>query len=205
MFIEQPGLIYRLLFPEALWRIKRHKRRVVYLTFDDGPIPEVTPWVLSLLREHGIKATFFLVGDNVRRNPDLLRQIRSEGHSVGNHTMHHLQGFKVTTLRYMRDITEADALIDSQLFRPPHGLLRWAQAKAIKRRYNLVMYDLVTRDYSRKMTPTKVLANVRRYARNGSIIVFHDSLRAERNLREALPAAIEWLKNQGYEFLPIPM
>lgn len=205
MFIEQPGLLYRLLFPEALWRLKRHKRRVVYLTFDDGPIPEVTPWVLSLLREHGIKATFFLVGDNVRRNPQLLKQIRAEGHSVGNHTMHHLQGVKVTTMRYMRDITEADSLIDSQLFRPPHGLLRRAQAKAIKRRYNLVMYDLVTRDYSSRMTPAKVLANVRRYARNGSIIVFHDSLRAERNLRETLPAAIEWLKKEGYEFLPLPM
>lgn len=105
----------------------------------------------------------------------------------------------------MRDITEADTLIDSPLFRPPHGLIRWSQAAAIKNHYNIVMYDLVTRDYSYKMTPDRVLANVRRYARNGSIIVFHDSLRAERNLREALPAAIEWLKSQGYEFLPIPM
>lgn len=205
MLIEQPPLPYRLLFPEAIWRIKRKKRRVVYLTFDDGPIPEVTPWVLDLLDRYGIKATFFLVGDNVRRNPALLDEIRRRGHSWGNHTMHHLQGFKTTRRRYMRDITEADALIDSPLFRPPHGLIRWSQAAAIKRRYNIVMYDLVTRDYSYKMTPAKVLANVRRYARNGSIIVFHDSLRAEHNLREALPAAIEWLKSQDYEFLPIPM
>lgn len=203
--IEQPGLLYRLLFPEALWRIKRHRRKVVYLTFDDGPIPEVTPWVLDLLASHGIKATFFMVGDNVRRNPALLQRIREEGHSYGNHTMHHLQGFKVKSIRYMRDITEADLLIDSHLFRPPHGLIRWSQAKAIKRRYNLVMYDLVTRDYSRRLTPDDVFANVRRYARNGSIIVFHDSLKAERNLREALPRSIEWLKQQGYEFLPIPM
>lgn len=119
--------------------------------------------------------------------------------------MHHLQGFKVTAMRYMRDITEADALIDSHLFRPPHGLIRWKQAAAIRRRYNLIMYDLVTRDYSSRMTPDRVLSNVHRYARNGSIIVFHDSLRAERNLRKALPAAIDWLSNQGYEFLPIPM
>lgn len=205
MLIEQPPLPYRLLFPEAIWRIKRKKRRVVYLTFDDGPIPEVTPWVLDLLDSYGIKATFFLVGDNVRRNPALLAEIRRRGHSWGNHTMHHLQGFKTTRRRYMRDITEADALIDSPLFRPPHGLIRWSQAAAIKHRYNIVMYDLVTRDYSYKMTPAKVLANVRRYARNGSIIVFHDSLRAEHNLREALPAAIEWLKSQDYEFLPLPM
>ncbi|MBQ9077155.1 MAG: polysaccharide deacetylase family protein [Muribaculaceae bacterium] len=205
MFIEQPPLIYRILFPETLWRIKRKKRKVVYLTFDDGPIPEVTPWVLDLLDRYGIKATFFLVGDNVRRNPDVFEEIKRRGHSFGNHTMHHLQGVKVTTLRYMRDITEANELIDSTLFRPPHGLIRWAQARAIKDHYNIVMYDLVTRDYSKNVDGERVLANVKRYTRNGSIIVFHDSLRAEKNLRYALPLAIEWLKEQGYEFLPIPM
>lgn len=205
MFIEQPPLAYRILFPEALWRIKRRGAKVVYLTFDDGPIPEVTPWVLDLLDKYGIKATFFLVGDNVRRSPELFEEIKRRGHSYGNHTMHHLQGMKVTTLRYMRDITEADSLIDSTLFRPPHGILRWAQAAAIKNHYNIVMYDLVTRDYSRKLTPERVLENVKRYARNGSIIVFHDSLKARENLGYALPRAIEWLKSQGYEFLPIPM
>lgn len=206
MFIEQPPLLYRLLFPEAVWRLKRHKnRRVVYLTFDDGPIPEVTPWVLDLLDHYGIKATFFLVGDNVRRHPGLLEEIKRRGHSWGNHTMHHLQGMKVKSRRYMRDITEADALIDSPLFRPPHGIIRWKQAKGIKNHYNLIMYDLVTRDYSKKLTPDQVLANVKRYARNGSIIVFHDSLKAERNMKYALPLAIEWLKDNGYEFLPIPM
>ena len=205
MFIEQPPLAYRILFPEALWRIKRRGAKVVYLTFDDGPIPEVTPWVLDLLDKYGIKATFFLVGDNVRRSPELFEEIKRRGHGYGNHTMHHLQGMKVTTLRYMRDITEADSLIDSTLFRPPHGILRWAQAAAIKNHYNIVMYDLVTRDYSKKLTPERVLENVKRYARNGSIIVFHDSLKARENLTYALPRAIEWLKSQGYEFLPIPM
>ncbi len=105
----------------------------------------------------------------------------------------------------MRDITEAAALIDSRLFRPPHGLVRWSQAKAIKRHYNIVMYDLVTRDYSKRLSPQDVLDNVRKYTRDGSIIVFHDSLKAEKNLRSALPAAIEWLKSEGYEFLPMPM
>ena len=205
MLIEQPPLLYRLLFPEAIWRLKRKGRRIVYLTFDDGPIPEVTPWVLDLLDSYGVKATFFLVGDNVRRNPELLEEIRRRGHSWGNHTMHHLQGMKVTSLRYMRDLTEADRLIDSPLFRPPHGLLRWSQAAAIKAHYNIIMYDLVTRDYSRKLTPEQVLDNVKRFARNGSIIVFHDSLKAEKNLRYALPRAIEWLKQQGYEFNALPM
>ena len=204
-FIEQPPLLYRLLFPEAIWRLRRNRRKVVYLTFDDGPIPEVTPWVLDLLDSHGIKATFFMVGDNVRRNPELLAEVKRRGHSYGNHTMHHLQGFKVRGITYMRDITEAAALIDSRLFRPPHGLVRWSQAKAIKRHYNIVMYDLVTRDYSRKLNGEQVLRNVKRYARDGSLIVFHDSLKALDNLRYALPRAIEWLQQEGYRFESIPM
>lgn len=204
MLIEQPRLPYRLLFPEAIWRIKHRDKKVIYLTFDDGPIPEVTPWVLDVLDRYGIKATFFMVGDNVRKHPDLYAEVIRCGHVVGNHTMHHLQGFKVTTMRYMRDITEADALIGSSLFRPPHGLIRWAQAAAIKHRYNIIMYDLVTRDYSKHMTPEKVFANVRKYTRNGSIIVFHDSLKAWRNLQDALPKSIEWLKAQGYEFKTLP-
>ncbi len=205
MLIEQPPLLYRILFPEAMWRIKRKKQRVVYLTFDDGPIPEVTPWVLDTLDRYGIKATFFMVGDNARRHPWLVEEIKKRGHSYGNHTMHHLQGLKVTKVRYMRDITEANNYIDSALFRPPHGLMRPSQAQAIKNRYNIVMYDLVTRDYSYKLKGEEVLKNVKKYARNGSIIVFHDSLRAENNLKYALPRAIEWLKDNGYEFQPIPM
>ncbi len=205
MLIERPPLPYRLLFPEAIWRIKIKRRKVAFLTFDDGPIPEVTPWVLDTLDHYGVKATFFMVGDNVRRYPGLIEEVRRRGHTVGNHTMHHLQGMKVTSRTYMRDITEADALIDSPLFRPPHGILRWTQAAAIKNHYNIIMYDLVTRDYSRKMRPQQVLANVKRYARNGSIIVFHDSLRAQRNLRYALPRAIQWLKLQGYELEPLPV
>lgn len=205
MWIEQPPLLYRLLFPEAIWRVKKRKRKVAYITFDDGPIPEVTPWVLDTLDRYGVKATFFFVGDNVRKHPHLYEEVKRRGHSYGNHTMHHLQGFKTTRLRYMRDITEADGLIDSTLFRPPHGLMRWSQAKAIKNHYNIVMYDLVTRDYSIKMSPEEVFRNVRRYARNGSIIVFHDSLKAERNMKEVLPRAIEWLQNEGYELLPLSM
>lgn len=203
MFIERPPLLYRILFPEAIWRIKRRKRKVVFLTFDDGPIPEVTPWVLDLLDYYGVKATFFLVGDNVARSPHLLEEIKRRGHSWGNHTMNHLQGFKVTSRRYLRNIQKAHELIDSTLYRPPHGIMRWGQAAVIKDHFNIVMYDLVTRDYSKKMTGDKVLKNVKRYARNGSIIVFHDSLKAEANLRYALPRAIEWLQQQGYEFLPI--
>ena len=205
MLIERPPLLYRLLFPEALWRLNRRRRRVVSPTFDDGPIPEQTPWVLDILDRYGVKATFFMVGDNVRRHPGLLEEVRLRGHSDGNHTMHHLQGMKVATDRYLADVAEADALIDSTLFRPPHGIMRWKQSRALRARYNIIMYDLVTRDYSAKLSPDEVVANVRRYARNGSIIVFHDSLKAAPNMRPALPQAIEWLLSQGYEFEPLPM
>lgn len=206
MFIERPPLLYRLLFPEAVWRIKGNRAsKVVYLTFDDGPIPEETPWVLDTLDRYGVKATFFMVGDNVRRHPELLKEIKQRGHSYGNHSMHHLQGMKVKSRRYFCDITEADRLIDSPLFRPPHGIMRWAQARTIKEHYNIVMYDLVTRDYSKKLSPEQVLDNVKRYARNGSVIVFHDSIKASRNMRYALPRAIEWLLSEGYEFRKIPM
>ena len=205
MLIEQPPLPYRLLFPEAIWRIKKLDTKTVFLTFDDGPIPEVTPWVLDTLDRYGIKATFFMVGENVARHPELYEEIKRRGHSYGNHTMHHLKGMKVSSYRYMHDITEANDLIRSSLFRPPHGLLRWRQARAIKDRYNIVMYDLVTRDYSKKLNPEQVFANVRRYARNGSIIVFHDSLKAERNMKAVLPKAIEWLQARGYSFERLPM
>ena len=205
MWIEQPPIFYRLLFTEAWWRIKRRGRKVVYLTFDDGPVPEETPWVLDLLDKEGVKATFFMVGDNVRRHPELLEEVRRRGHSYGNHTMHHLQGIKESNAKYFRDITEADNLIQSSLFRTPHGIMWPGQARLIKRHYNVVMYDLVTRDYSKRIDGERVLDNVKRYARNGSIIVFHDSIKAHKNMRYALPKAIKWLKEQGYDFETLPM
>ena len=188
MLIEQPPLLYRMLFPEALWRLNR-RQKVVYLTFDDGPIPEVTPWVLDTLDHYG--------------NPDLFAELRRRGHSVGNHTMSHVQSSMVTTRTYLRNVKEAELLIGSTLFRPPHGIMRWGTARLLKNHYNIVMYDLVTRDYNRKLTGEQVLRNVKRYARNGSIIVFHDSLKAEANMKYALPRAIEWLMEQGYGFLPL--
>ena len=201
MLIEQPPLLYRLLFPEAFWRVKYPSEKpVVFLTFDDGPVPEVTPRVLDLLDELGVKATFFMVGDNVRRHPELLEEVRRRGHGVGNHTMHHLQGMRTRGVSYLRDVAEADALIGSRLFRPPHGIMRWGQARAIKNRYNIIMYDVVSRDYNRRLSPERIFDNVRRYTRDGSIIVFHDSLKARDNMLSAMPRAVRWLKEQGYEF-----
>ena len=205
MWIEQPPFFYRLLFTEAIWRILHRGKKVVYLTFDDGPIPEETPWVLDVLDRYDVKATFFMVGDNVRKYPEVFEEVKRRGHSYGNHTMHHLQGLKENATTFFRDITEADQLIGSILFRPPHGIISPLQTKLIKRHYNIIMYDVVTRDYSKRVTKEQVLENVKRYTRNGSIIVFHDSLKAHEKMRYALPRAIEWLKEHGYEFRQLPM
>lgn len=202
--IERPPLLYRMLFPETVWRI-HSKPHTVYLTFDDGPIPEVTPWVLDTLDRYGIKATFFCVGENVKRNPNLFAEVLRRGHSVGNHTMNHMQGARVSTKVYLHNVFTANELIHTTLFRPPHGLLRWAQAKVLRNRFGIIMYDLVSHDYSRKLTGEQVLDNVKRNVRNGSIIVFHDSLKAEKNMKYALPRAIEWLREQGYNFDKISM
>ena len=199
MLIEQvPGFV-RNIFPKALWRMNPDEK-AVYLTFDDGPIPVITPWVVDLLGQYGIKATFFMVGDNVRKHPQEFMQVVEAGHRVGNHTFNHLKGLFTDTKEYIANVDQADTFIHSNLFRPPHGLLRHCQYKQLSKRYQFVMWDLVTRDYSRRLQGEDVLANVKRLVRNGSIITFHDSLRSEKNLKYALPRAIDWLLEQGYEF-----
>ena len=202
MLIERPPKWFRCLFPGAVFRLpsKKGERKRVYITFDDGPIPEATPWVLDTLDRFGIKATFFMVGQNVERHPGLLDEVRKRGHAVGNHTLHHIQGASATTMRYMRDSAEGARLTGSSLFRPPHGWLRPRQLMALKKHYRVIMYDLVSRDYSRRLTSGEVVGIVRRYARNGSIIVFHDSIKSMPRLKTALPICLQWLKDEGYEF-----
>ncbi|MDR1881381.1 MAG: polysaccharide deacetylase family protein [Prevotella sp.] len=200
MLVEQPPFIYRLLFPGALWRKPVEGEKAIYLTFDDGPIPEVTPWVLDTLAKYGIKATFFCVGDNVRKHPDIYKMTLDRGHRAGNHTFNHVQGIRKFSKRYLENTKLASKYIDSDLFRPPHGHMRVPQFFILRRHYRIVMWDVVTRDYSKLATPERVLENVKKYVRDGSIIVFHDSLKAEKNMKYALPLSIEWLKEQGYTF-----
>lgn len=219
MLIEQPPRLLRSLYPSALWRMSPDEK-AVYLTFDDGPIPVVTPWVLDVLEHYGVKATFFMVGDNIRKHPNVFRQVVECGHRIGNHTFNHIRGFSrryFTSGHYLENALQSDRLVHKlmeewgmsiqhtnlcPLFRPPHGHMGWAQYMCLKRTYRIVMWDLVTRDYSRKLRPPQVLANVMRYARNGSIITFHDSLKSweNGNLAYALPRAIAFLQEEGYEF-----
>ena len=202
MLIERPPRLFRALFPGVLFRgeSSSEKPGTVYLTFDDGPIPEMTPWVLVILDHYNVKATFFMVGQNVERYPHLLEEVKRRGHKVGNHTLHHIRGAGISPLAYLRDVEKCERYTRSKLFRPPHGWLTPAQLKAVKRKYRVVMFDLVTRDYSKRVTAQEVVDNVRRYTRDGSIIVFHDSLKSREKLLTALPESLEWLLKQGYKF-----
>lgn len=199
MFIEQPPRLVRWLYPQAIWRMDPHVK-AVYLTFDDGPIPEMTPWVLDTLDRYGIKATFFLVGDNVRKHPREFEMLKERGHRLGNHTFNHLRGFEWLTKNYLANTDKANELIQTDLFRPPHGHMRWLQYEMLRRKYRIVMWDLVTRDYSKHLNGEQVFEKVKRYVRNGSIITFHDSIKSKANTMYALPRSIEWLLEQGYEF-----
>jgi peptidoglycan/xylan/chitin deacetylase (PgdA/CDA1 family) len=200
--VRLPGF-FTSLFKEAVWRFDETDQ-TVYLTFDDGPIPEVTPWVLELLREEDIRATFFCVGENVMKHPEVYQQILSDGHSVGNHTYNHWQGLKKGNREYFDNITKAGEFIHSDLFRPPHGWMKRLQYYRLKKHYRIIMWDLISCDYDARFSPTEVFRNITDFVRPGSIITFHDSIKARENLTEALPAAISWMKEQGYRFKSIP-
>ncbi len=200
MFIEQPTKFLRWIYPHALWRIKP-REQAVYLTFDDGPIPEATPFILDVLDRFGAKATFFMVGDNARKYPHLLDEVRRRGHRIGNHTYNHIGGFRWKTWIYLANIRKAEEVLKTDLFRPPHGWMTRMQYKVLRHcGLKIVMWDVVTRDYSTLLTSDEVLHNVKRYTRPGSIITFHDSLKSIDKLKHALPEALQWLQENGYEF-----
>lgn len=200
--VRLPGF-FTSQFKSAVWRFSETER-VVYLTFDDGPIPEVTSWVLELLRNEGIKATFFCVGENVMKYPEVYRQILNEGHSVGNHTFNHWQGLKHNDQVFFENVEKARLFIDSDLFRPPHGWLKISQYRFLKDKFRIIMWDLISCDYYVSIKPEKVFRNITDFVRPGSVITFHDSLKAKSNLIKALPLAIRWMKEQGYRFEAIP-
>jgi peptidoglycan/xylan/chitin deacetylase (PgdA/CDA1 family) len=204
LFVKTPILIMKL-FPELIWHFSSREEEQgnqVYLTFDDGPTPEVTPWVLDCLREYDAKATFFCLGRNVERYPAIYKQILDDGHAVGNHTYSHLKGLKTSGAEYINDIRLASQNIDSNLFRPPYGRFRQSQSREIRKDYNIVMWDILSQDYDPAVSPQKCLANIEANIRHGSIIVFHDSVKARKNLYYALPQVLEKYSGK-YSFQPI--
>ena len=188
------------LYRGVVWRMNPSSK-VVYLTFDDGPIPACTPQVLDILSEHGVKATFFMVAENAQRHPELLARVRAEGHAVGNHTYHHLRGCQSSTQNYLQDIQRGNEVLQTSLFRPPHGRMTCSQKKQLRKAgYTIYLWDVLTHDYNPKYTPEKMLRIVQRFTRNGSIIVLHDSLKSKDRMLIVLPQIIQWLQAAGYTF-----
>jgi len=199
MFLPHTPRLLQTLFPTYTWRLPTAEP-TIYLTFDDGPIPEVTPWVLDTLRAYGARATFFCVGENAERHPDLLRQVLREGHSIGNHTYNHLNGWETPTLPYAHNVRRCARAVPSRLFRPPYGKMLPRQSAWLRRHFQIVMWDVLSGDYDPQFSPQQCLRHVTDHARPGSIVLMHDSLKAERNLRQLLPAALQFFQEKGWRF-----
>lgn len=181
------------------WRVKT-KSKEIYLTFDDGPIPEVTEKVLDILDKYNWKATFFCVGENVQKYPSVYQEVLKRGNHVGNHSFNHMRGFKTATEDYVANVRKASKYIDSKLFRPPHGRITYSQIKALKTDYDIVMWDVLAYDYDKRKTPTQIVKILQRNLCKGSIVILHDSLKAENNVLSVLPQAIEFWQSKGYTY-----
>ena len=196
MNVQFPRIL-RPFFGKTIWR-KTPSSKVIYLTFDDGPVPEVTPQVLDILDTYGWKATFFCVGENVQKHPELYNEILLRGHKTGNHSFNHLKGFNYSTEEYTANIKKAAKYIDSNLFRPPYGRITRKQIKALQSDYQIIMWDVITHDYNKNLSNDEVFRNVTKHLRKGSIVVFHDSIKAKERVLNVLPKAIEFWNEKGY-------
>lgn len=199
MYLSKTPRLVQNLLPSYTWHIPTTEK-VIFLTFDDGPIPEATPWVLDTLSDYGAKATFFCVGDNVRKHPAIFQQILAEGHAVGNHTFNHLKGWKTNTSDYLENVERCAEMVSSPLFRPPYGTLKPSQTRQLKSQYKIVMWDVLSGDFDPKISPEQCLQNVLDNIQPGSIVLFHDSLKAETRMRFALPKVLEQLTAEGWKF-----
>lgn len=204
MIFPRPPFLLRLLtFGRVCWRVPV-KEKCVYLTFDDGPIPEVTPWVLETLAAFNAHATFFCVGENVNNHPDIYKQVLDAGHRTGNHSFHHIKAWNTPKAIYMKDVSMANELIGSRLFRPPHGQLTLALIRAIRKNFSIVLWSVLSYDFDQSITPEKCLSILIRYTRPGDIVVFHDSLKAEPRMKYALPIFLEHFHSKGFVFRSLP-
>ena len=201
-FFQTPTFL-SFIFKSYIWR-KSKKEKKIYLTFDDGPIPEATLYILETLKQYEAKATFFCVGDNIKKHPHILAETMEAGHQIGNHTYNHLNGWKHNMIDYLANVAQcADLMPDTvRFFRPPYGRLTTRQAIQIKKifDYQIIMWDLLTYDFDSKLSPEICLEKAKKYTRNGSIIVFHDSIKSIEKLKIVLPQYLDWCVVQGYRF-----
>ncbi len=212
-FIKTPYIL-QFIFNNWIWRFST-KEKVIYLTFDDGPTPEITDWILNELKKHEAKATFFCIGKNIEKYPKIFRKIVEENHAVGNHTNNHLNGLKTTIEVYLKNIEDSEKILNenlepntkiSKLFRPPYGRLTLSQAKQIRKKgYQIVMWDVLSADFDLEISKEKCLENVVRNIQNGSVVVFHDSLKAAEKLKFVLPQILEYYTDKGFAFKRIAL
>ncbi|MBX2930330.1 MAG: polysaccharide deacetylase family protein [Chitinophagaceae bacterium] len=211
MYLAKTYWWLKALYPSFIWNMSRSEK-VLYLTFDDGPHHQATPFILEQLALYNAKATFFCIGKNVVQQPDIFQHIIQQGHTVGNHTQHHINGWNTKTHKYIEDVKIASNVIDSNLFRPPYGRVKRQQAKQLsvipltknKVSTKIIMWDVLSGDFDTSISPESCLQNVLKYAQNGSIIVFHDSDKAWKRMYFALPKVLEYYTNKGYIFKAIP-
>ena len=191
--------IVRWAYPDCIWLLPNDEK-AIYLTFDDGPTPEITPWVLEELEKAGAKATFFLIGNNVAQHPEIVAQIREAGHSIGNHCYNHEKGWTTSDAAYHASVEKTNDLLHTPLFRPPYGRIKKSQIAALKDSYKIIMWDVLSHDYDKRLTPQECINNVVDNVRPGSIIVFHDSVKAWKNLKDSLPVVLQELTRRGFVF-----
>ncbi len=205
MYLVKTPRLLKKLYPELIWDVNQ-TTPCIYLTFDDGPIPIVTPAVLNILKQYNAKATFFCIGDNVRKHPDIFEKVKAGGHAIGNHTFNHLKGWKTETETYLENFLQADKLLDTSLFRPPYGRIKRAQIKALKEAkpgLKIFMWDVLSGDFDMTLKPEDCLKGVLKYTEAGSMVVFHDSIKAFKRLEYVLPRALDVWSKDGYSFDPL--
>lgn len=200
----RPPFFYKLLLPQLIWKIQTDEP-VIYLTFDDGPHPEITQEVLDILESYQAKATFFCVGENVKKYPDTYQMILDKGHATGNHSFNHLSGWKASRKEYFENVEKCAKYVDSHLFRPPYGKINILHIPYLKITYRVVMWSVLPHDYSSKITPEQCLQNAIKYSEAGSIVVFHDSEKALKNMMYALPRFLEYFSEKDYKFKLLPL
>jgi len=206
MYLVKTPLLLKKLYPQLVWDMP-NSNRCIYLTFDDGPIPIVTPFVLNILKQYNAKATFFCIGDNVNKHPDVFEQVKNDGHAIGNHTYNHLKGWDTDDQVYLENFLKADELLNINLFRPPYGRIKRSQVKLLKQyrlELKIVMWNVLSGDFDVNLSPEKCLNNAIKNTKPGDIVLFHDSLKAFDRLEYALPKAMEYWSNMGYQFNTLP-
>lgn len=199
MFKHTIPSIFPLIAPNVTWKVKTNDK-VLYLTFDDGPHPSITPMVLSILEEYNAKATFFCVGDNVTKYPEIFNDIISKGHAVGNHTFNHIKGWQSTNQAYIDNIKKAAEVIPSNLFRPPYGRIKPSQIKLLKNDYRIIMWSILTRDYDKSLNPYTALKHLNKLTKPGDVVVFHDSEKAKENMLVMLKGMLQHFNQKQYQF-----